>query len=398
MHILLLGAALSVHCIKIANGLVALGHQVTLATLPSHVGNVDRYDARVVIRTLKGPYYFSQGKLVASLFQEIGADIAYAHYATGYGLILRNSAIHPSVLAIWGSDIYDFPRMSFAHRWFIKRNLAFPDAVFSTSHVMARVAQQYLNRPMRITPFGVDMRRFVPAREADHASLTMEDGSPFSPETLAKLPAEDGKIHIGFIKGLDDKYGLSYLLEAFARIKEDPEIIKSGYSLVLDIYGSGKQEKERKTHAIRLGLMDQAIFHDRIPNDAVPAALHRMQLFCAPSTLDSESFGVSAVEAMACEVPLIVSDVDGFCEVTENGKYAAMVPRRNAAALAVAMRRVLKAPDEAWALAKEARRHVARHYNWNDNARSIADGLEAIVKGENWLRLEDEPAIGSRTR
>lgn len=396
MHILLLGAGLSVHCIKIANGLVDLGHKVTIATLSKHMKNMDSYDPRVQIRPLQGSHYFGQGKRTASLFQEIGADIAYAHYATGYGLILRNSGIHPSVLAIWGSDIYDFPRTSFVHRWFIKRNLAYPDAVFSTSHVMARVAQEYLDRPLRITPFGVDMRRFAPAAETLQESLIREDGSPFLPETLAQLPAEDGKIHIGFIKGLDDKYGLSYLLEAFARIQKDKIVLQGGRELVLDIYGSGQQEMQRKAQAAQLGLQGKAIFHGRIPNHAVPAALRRMQLFCAPSTLDSESFGVSAVEAMACGVPLIVSDVDGFREVTENGRYADMVKRSDVLAIAEAILRFLKEPDKARCLAREARDHVRKCYDWQDNIQNIADGLEAVANGREWMRREDEWGLAEK--
>lgn len=383
MHILMLGAATSVHCVKIANGLIHLGHKVSLVGLASHRGNEDQFDKRVQLYWLSKSYYFSQGKELAELFHKIGADILYAHYATGYGYILRDSGIHPSVLAVWGSDIYDFPHTSLLHRWMLKRNLAFPDAVFSTSHVMARAAQQILDRPMRITPFGVDMKHFVP-----RSCLEIEE--IFPQETMDKLPAVDSKLHIGFIKGLTEKYGLSYLLEAFQKVLQAQAVKEQALDLVLDIYGTGKQEAELKALAHRLGIANRAIFHGRIINTAVPEALRRMQLFCLPSTLDSESFGVSAVEAMACGVPLIVSDVDGFREVTENGRYACMIPRCNAKAMERAILDYLSHPEEAKALAKEARAHVNRLYDWNKNAKEIAEGLEAVWNGKPWARSEDE--------
>lgn len=386
MHILMLGAASSAHCVKIANGLVRLGHQVSLATLTSQKGDTSLYDAAITIHTLSKSYYFSQGKEVAALFRQIRADILYAHYATGYGYILRNSKVHPSVLAIWGSDIYDFPHTSLLHRWMLKKNLSFPDAIFSTSHVMAREAQTICDRSMRITPFGVDVQRFAPQ--------ALSEKEEFSSATQEKLPAQDGKWHIGFIKALTEKYGLSYLLEAFRCVLEAPVVQEKGLDLQLDIYGSGEQESALKKQAQDLGIADRAIFHGRIDNAAVPEALRRMQLFCLPSTLDSESFGVSAVEAMACEVPLIVSNVAGFCEVTDNGRYAYMVPRCQAKALEEAILKVIEQPEDARALAKKARKRVENLYDWKENAKGIAEGLEAVWKEMSWMRPDD--LFGSR--
>ena len=55
----------------------------------------------------------------------------------------------------------------------------------------------------------------------------------------------------------------------------------------------------------------------KIPNEKVPEALNKLDIFCVTSILNSESFGVAVVEAMACEVPVVATDVDGFREVVD---------------------------------------------------------------------------------
>ncbi len=388
MHVVLLGAGVSIHCIKIANGLVQRGHRVSLVTLPSHAAPEGSYDPMVEQHLLPRDGYFFQGRALKKIFREVSGDVVYAHYATGYGTILRQSGIHPSVLAVWGSDIYDFPGKSPAHRWLVRDNLRFPDALFSTSYVMAEAAQKILPCSLRITPFGVDMQRFSPETVLAVEGQDAHGAMGLPPEVQAQLPAEDGRIHIGFIKGLSEKYGLRYLMEAVARFM-DSEAEGIPFDLCLDVYGRGDGEPALRQLSKDLKIEDRVIFHGAISNAFVPEVLHRVQLFCAPSTLDSESFGVSAVEAMACGVPAIVSDVDGFREVTAEGTFAVMVPRKNAEALETAIRLLLNEPQKAQEMAKQARDHVAALYDWNENIQNIAEGLQCVVNGGVWLRDED---------
>lgn len=83
-----------------------------------------------------------------------------------------------------------------------------------------------------------------------------------------------------------------------------------------------------------LGLSEKIEFCGFIPNKDVPAALHSLDIACIPSILDSESFGVSAVEAMSCSVPVVVSDVDGLKEVVDDGVTGFVVERKNPQAMA----------------------------------------------------------------
>ena len=63
----------------------------------------------------------------------------------------------------------------------------------------------------------------------------------------------------------------------------------------------------------------------------MPAALRALDVFVLAS--ETESFGVAAVEAMACGVPVIASDAPGFVEVLDSGRYGLLYPRGDVGAL-----------------------------------------------------------------
>lgn len=80
-----------------------------------------------------------------------------------------------------------------------------------------------------------------------------------------------------------------------------------------------------KNLAQNLGLGNKIKFLGYINNVEVPLAINKMHIFVVPSI--SESFGVAAVEAMACEIPVIVSDAEGLKEVVINEKTGFVVPK-----------------------------------------------------------------------
>ncbi len=72
----------------------------------------------------------------------------------------------------------------------------------------------------------------------------------------------------------------------------------------------------------RLGLAEHVQFLGKV--DAVADLLRCADIFLLPSS--SESFGLSALEAMACGVPVVASDVGGLNEVVLDGITGALVP------------------------------------------------------------------------
>lgn len=326
--------------------------------MPNHAGGADHFKEGVVQKLLPLNSYIFQGLLLKKYFKESGADLVYAHYASGYGSLLRYSGIKDSVLAVWGSDIYDFPRKSPLHRRMIEKNLAFPKGLFSTGHLMAEEAGKYTDRPFEITPFGVDRDIFYPAENHRESFL----------KNIA-----DKKIKICYIKSLKEIYGPKYLIQALALLNKRESIKEAGWQISLDLYGQGEMENYLKRLVIQMGLKNEVKFHGYIANRDVPAALAKADIFCVPSL--RESFGVSEVEAMACGVVSICSDADGFREVTDSGNCAYMVKKTDAEAIADAIEEILTKPNEALNKVDLALKKVKEEYSWSDNIRKIEKSL-----------------------
>lgn len=356
MKIALLSAVTSVHTHRWANGLASLGHDVHLISLIGHRSDVNPISDDVTVHYLsksgRVAYFTAAGELRA-LLRDISPDILNVHYASGYGTLARRAGFHPTLLSVWGSDVYDFPSNPVCRAILVK-NLRCADALASTSNAMARQTEKFIKptRPIFITPFGVDTARFCPADKADSDVIT-----------------------IGTVKTLEEKYGIEYLIRAFAMVCSKMPDKK----LMLKIYGKGSLLAKLRSLCAELGVADKVYFGGFIPNTEVPSALAGMDIVCVPSVLDSESFGVSAVEAMSCAVPVVVSDADGLKEVVRDGVTGFIVPRRDAAAMCEKL--ALLAGDAALRrrMGEAGRMHVLQNYSWEDNLRHMSDCLEKTL-------------------
>src|SRR5690606_37569567 len=110
---------------------------------------------------------------------------------------------------------------------------------------------------------------------------------------------------------------------------------------------------------------------------AVPhsTVIHYHKLFdleVFPSILDSESFGVSVVEAMACGTPVIVSDVSGFKEVVNYGECGLVVRRNSIPDLAQAMIHMIENAEARGGFIQKGLQKVSAHYDWDKNVQLMA--------------------------
>lgn len=149
---------------------------------------------------------------------------------------------------------------------------------------------------------------------------------------MGELDTKNGRDYIiGTVKALADKYGISTILIAVSKLKKDhPEV-----PVKLRIAGKGPQESKYKMLARELGIENITSWLGFISQEEAAVEWANMDCGIIPSL--SESFGVSAVEAQACETPVIISDIPGLMEATVPGKTSVVVPRNNPEKLAEAI-------------------------------------------------------------
>lgn len=357
MKVCLLGAANVVHTLRWANGLVERGVDVGLISCHVLDGELD---PRVDFYELpfKAPLgYFASGIALVRILRNLKPDVLNTHYATGYGLLARLSGFQPSLLSVWGSDVYDFPEKSWLHRLVLRSNLKAATAIASTSQCMARKTREtYVHQKIFITPFGIDEAVFSPERQA-HVTQALV---------------------IGTVKTLASKYGIDTLIEAFAIARKR---LGDNIPLLLEITGGGPDFSVLRALAQRLGVADSVTFHGAVPHSKVAEMLNRLDIYLALSRLDSESFGVAILEASACGKPVVVSDTEGPTEVTVEGVTGFVVPRNDPAAAADAVIKLAIDADLRRRMGEAGRAHVLAHYTWSRSLDIMLAAYRDTVSG-----------------
>lgn len=129
------------------------------------------------------------------------------------------------------------------------------------------------------------------------------DTSLFRPLATVK---EDAPFTIGFVSRIDEGKGWDTLLLAAKELKNRAVI---PFQIIM--IGSGAQESDLKTTIEELELHNDVEYLGAVSHDDLPAFFAHFNLFIFPTRL-SESLGLVGLEAMACGVPVIGSNIGGL--------------------------------------------------------------------------------------
>lgn len=129
--------------------------------------------------------------------------------------------------------------------------------------------------------------------------------------------------------------------------------------------GNGKQKEELLQLIEDEKLQDSVFIMGKIPNEQVPNVLNSIDIFCATSIF--ESFGVAVVEAMACQVPVVATNTDGFKEVMEDRTTGILVEKKSVEEIAKALKLLIEDSKLREEYGKNGRKRVLDNYNWNNN-------------------------------
>jgi L-malate glycosyltransferase len=359
-RILLLSDVNSSHTKKWAGGIALLGYEVHIFSLTLPV--TSWYDEKGIYLTvginenksaksdLSKLGYINAITRLKKLIAEIKPDIVHAHYATSYGLLGVLSGFHPFIISVWGSDVFDFPNRTFFHKQLLRWNLRHADVIFSTGKILAEECSKYTNTEIKLTPFGIDIEKFRKHRSE-----------------------RNDEIVIGIIKSLEKTYGIEYLIRAFEIAKRKLPDVRTHLLIV----GSGSREAEYRQLVNELDISPFVTFTGSIPHEAVPAMQNAIDIFVCPSL--QESFGVSVLEACACEVPVIVTAAGGLKEIVLDGVTGLIVPVADEYALAAAMEKLANNKSLREELGKNGRRNVLENYDWQKNLQVINDIYTKII-------------------
>ena len=300
-------------------------------------------DLQSKIRNLRVPNisklnYLTAFRLLKKTMNAFAPDIIHAHYASSYGVLGYLSKFKPFILSVWGSDVYDFPQKNQLNKWLLKKVIHSASSVCSTSEAMkAVIAPQFDRFDVTVIPFGVAANVCAPASE--------------SPQQFT----------VGTIKSIEAHNGIDCLLDAANIIINEYHNTNIHFLIV----GQGSLLGEMKQKTTSMGLDNYVKFAGYIPHEKIVEFHQKLSVFISVST--RESFGVAVLEAAACGVPAITSNVGGLPEVNQNNYTGYVIPPNDPDKLANSIFKLFKDKNLKDQMEENARDHVTKQFNWNKN-------------------------------
>jgi N-acetyl-alpha-D-glucosaminyl L-malate synthase BshA len=289
-------------------------------------------------------------------------DLIHAHYAVPHAIsgIIAKQILRPRdikvVTTLHGTDITlvgRAPSYFPLTRWAIEQS----DAVTAVSGWLKRETELEFKAttPIHVIHNFVDTRRFAPGLSKCHR------------EHFAR-PDEKIILHVSNfrpVKRLQDVIG------TFKRIVQN-------LPARLLLIGDGPERERAMDLARRLNVMNRTYFLGKQTQVENYYAIADLLLF--PS--EHESFGVSALEAMATGVPVVATEGSGLSEVVDHGKTGLLCPVGNIRALTEAAIRILTDETFARELSALARRRAERCFRSDQITQQYVDVYQAVLAGE----------------
>ncbi|MDR3669066.1 MAG: glycosyltransferase [Ignavibacteriaceae bacterium] len=370
MKIIFLAPTDSSHTIKWANSLSESGIQVLVYGLTK--SGITEYHKNIIVEELNVPSEVISGKSgslskfiyckaypqIKHIIKTFKPQLLHANYATSYGLIGAITGFHPFVLSVWGDDVFTFPQKSIAHKMLVKYNFHKADKILSTSRCMSEEIAKYTSKKIEITPFGVDMEKFTPRNE-----LKLFNGN------------ED--YIVGTVKGLENQYGIEYLIEAYNLLRKRIKNKK----IKLLIVGDGSLKSVILKKIEDSPYKEDILLTGKVKFTDIQKYHNVLDIYIAISI--SESFGVAVLEASACGKPVIVSNVGGLPEVVMNEVTGFIVPPKDPMTASLKIEELINDRELRLRMGKAGRDFVNKNYNWKNSITQMIGIYNDILGGKN---------------
>jgi L-malate glycosyltransferase len=350
---------------EVGIALARRGHRVHVLSyeVPSHldhfVENLTFHEVEMREYPLfnHSPYTLALASKIVEVSRYEGLDVLHVHYAVPHATsaylarqILGPEAprivttLHGTDITLVGSDPSFLPITRFS--------IMESDGVTTPSAYLKQATYARLDvpesLPIQVIPNFIDTTRFAPA--AAGARRPLGELCPVLERAVADSGGQPPAvlIHVSNfrpLKRLDD------VIRIFAEVRK----VRPA---VLLLVGDGPERSRAEALVRQLGLGGQVAFVGKLLSFV--ELLQASDVFLLPS--ETESFGLAALEAMSCGVPVVASDVGGIPEVIVEGQTGFLAPVGDVATMSARVLGILSDPASQRRLSSAARQRALTHY------------------------------------
>lgn len=359
MRLCFLAAANSIHSYRWVKFFAEHGHEVLWISLaPSIFEPISDVQYKEFLVSTSPVSLLRTAWKVKRVIRSWQPDILHVHYVGTYGFVGVVSGFHPIVVTAWGSDVL-LGRKSLVKRSSVTRSLKTADLVTCDAEHMQKAITELGVDPgkIRIVYFGIDTKQFAPRERSAEIRKRLE---------LHNEPA------IISLRSLEPIYDIETIIEAV------PLVVKQVPTVRFVIVGKGSQEQSLKQLSDQLGVREYIRFVGFVPNHELPAYLASMDIYVSTSLSDA-GIAASTAEAMACGVPVVVTDTGENNKWITDGDTGFIVSSRSATQLAEKIVLLLKDSGLRARLGQQGRLVIQNRNNYETEMSKMNALYEGLV-------------------
>lgn len=339
---------------ELGKSLAEHGHEIHFisSSLPfrlSHVaGNIFFHEVNVQTYPLfeSPPYTLSLTSKMVDIAKHVGLDILHVHYAIPHAtsavmarqILAGENIALPVVTTLHGTDITligQDPSFAPVVTWSINES----DGVTAVSNYLRQETYSHFDvqNGIEVIPNFIDTDRFY-RQDKEHFKQAL---------------CPNGEKVIVHISNFRPVKNTKTVVDIFHRVRDAHSAVK------LLLVGDGPERVPTERKARELGVYDDIRFLGK--QDPIEEILAIADVFLMPS--GSETFGLAALEAMACGVPTVVSDVGGLRELVVDGETGFLCPVGDVDAFTTRTRELLNDENLSERLAQAGRTRAEEDFD-----------------------------------
>lgn len=305
-------------------------------------------------------YIMGMGK-IPKLLKRIKPDIVHAHSVSRYGVYTEMATFHPFVITAWGDDVLIHPKKIAVLRPFIKLALKRADLLTCDGENTKREMIGLGADPQKIRSinFGVDTQKFGPRKKNKKFLENL---------SIHNFPMVTSLRHFRPINNVE------------TLIKSIPSILNKIPNTKFVIAGKGPEENFLKKLVRSLGVLNSVRFVGFIPPNELPQYLSSSDVYVSTSLSDS-GLAASTAEAMACGLPVVITDVGDNRGWVKDGENGFIVPIKDPVTLAEKIIYLLENKDIRIKFGRANRKIIKERNDYRKEMGKMENICEELIRG-----------------
>jgi glycosyltransferase involved in cell wall biosynthesis len=316
--------------------------------VPAGIEEIPWEGGRGTVRLSDGPRLYSGLRRV---LRELKPDLVHAGPIQTCGLLAALTGFRPLLVMSWGFDLMQDADRDARWRWATAYTLHRATVFTSDCEATRRKALAYgvpADRTV-VFPWGVDLEHFQPGPAAADHGFTLFCNRSWEP-----------------------RYGVDVLARAFVTAaRQAPD-------LHLLLLAGGSQAARLRQILEQGGVADRVTFAGQVAQADLPRYYRMADVYVSPSHVDGSS--VSLMEALACGLPCLVSDIPANREWVTEGRNGWLFPDGNAEALAAVLLNAYANRKSLAAVGHAARSTAEEKADWNRNFQKLLEAYDLALR------------------